>query len=113
MEEKMSGENLLEITDDNFEAEVLKSDIPVLVDIWAPWCGPCRIVGPIIEELAGEYAGKMKVGKLNVDDNSETAMKYQVQSIPTILIFKDGQEIQRIIGARPKPAFKKEIDAVI
>ena len=109
----MSGENLLEITDDNFEAEVLKSDIPVLVDIWAPWCGPCRIVGPIIEELAGEYAGKMKVGKLNVDDNSETAMKYQVQSIPTILIFKDGQEIQRIIGARPKPAFKKEIDAVI
>ena len=109
----MAGENLLEITDDNFEAEVLKSDIPVLVDIWAPWCGPCRIVGPIIEELAGEYAGKMKVGKLNVDDNSETAMKYQVQSIPTILIFKDGQEIQRIIGARPKPAFKKEIDAVI
>ena len=109
----MAGENLLEITDDNFEAEVLKSDIPVLVDLWAPWCGPCRIVGPIIEELAGEYAGKMKVGKLNVDDNSETAMKYQVQSIPTILIFKDGQEIQRIIGARPKPAFKKEIDAVI
>ena len=109
----MAAENLLEITDDNFEAEVLKSDIPVLVDIWAPWCGPCRIVGPIIEELAGEYAGKMKVGKLNVDDNSETAMKYQVQSIPTILIFKDGQEIQRIIGARPKPAFKKEIDAVI
>ncbi|MBM3240718.1 thioredoxin [Candidatus Poribacteria bacterium] len=109
----MAGENLLEIKDDNFEAEVLKSDIPVLVDIWAPWCGPCRIVGPIIEELANEYAGKMKVGKLNVDDNSETAMKYQIQSIPTILIFKGGQEVQRLIGARPKPAFKKEIDAVI
>jgi len=70
-------------------------------------------VGPIIEELANEYAGKMKVGKLNVDDNSETAMKYQIQSIPTILIFKGGQEVQRLIGARPKPAFKKEIDAVI
>ena len=109
----MAGENLLEIKDDNFEAEVLKSDIPVLVDIWAPWCGPCRIVGPIIEELANEYAGKMKVGKLNVDDNSETAMKYQIQSIPTILIFKGGKEVQRLIGARPKQAFKKEIDAVI
>jgi len=109
----MAVENLLEIKDSNFETEVLKSDIPVLVDIWAPWCGPCRIVGPIIEELANEYAGKMKVGKLNVDDNSETAMKYQIQSIPTILIFKDGKEVQRLIGARPKPAFKKEIDAVI
>jgi thioredoxin 1 len=109
----MAAENLLEIKDDNFEAEVLKSDIPVLVDIWAPWCGPCRIVGPIIEELANEYAGKMKVGKLNVDENSETAMKYQIQSIPTILIFKGGNEVQRLIGARPKPAFKKEIDAVI
>ena len=109
----MAAENLLEIKDDNFEAEVLKSDIPVLVDIWAPWCGPCRIVGPIIEELANEYAGKMKVGKLNVDDNSETAMKYQIHSIPTILIFKGGKEVQRLIGARPKPEFKKEIDAVI
>jgi thioredoxin 1 len=109
----MAVENLLEITDSNFEAEVLKSDIPVLVDIWAPWCGPCRIVGPIIEGLANEYAGKMKVGKLNVDDNSETAMKYQIQSIPTILIFKGGKEVQRLIGARPKQVFKKEIDAVI
>ncbi len=109
----MAGENLLEITDDNFEAEVLQSDIPVLVDLWAPWCGPCRIVSPIIEELADEYAGKVKVGKLNVDDNGETAIKYQVQSIPTIFIFKGGQEVQRIVGARPKQAFQKEIDTVI
>jgi len=98
----------VEITKDNFEAEVLKSDIPVLVDIWAPWCKPCREVGPIIEELANEYAGKMKIGKLNVDGNSEMAMKYQIQSIPTILIFKGGKEVQRLMGARPKPAFKKE-----
>ena len=109
----MAGENLLEITDDNFEAEVLQSDIPVLVDLWAPWCGPCRIVSPIIEELADEYAGKVKVGKLNVDDNGETAIKYQVQSIPTIFIFKGGREVQRIVGARPKQAFQKEIDTVI
>ena len=109
----MAGENLLEITDDNFEAEVLQSDIPVLVDLWAPWCGPCRIVSPIIEELADEYAGKFKAGKLNVDENGETIMKYGIQSIPTILIFKGGREVQRIIGARPKQAFKKEIDAVI
>ena len=109
----MAVENLFEITDSNFEAEVLKSDIPVFVDIWAPWCGPCRIVCPIIEGLANEYAGKMKVCKLNVDDNSETAMKYQIQSIPTILIFKGGKEVQRLICARPKQVFKKEIDAVI
>ena len=109
----MAGKNLLEITDDNFEAEVLQSDVPVLVDFWATWCAPCRMVAPIVEELADEYAGKLKVGKLNVDDNGDTAVKYNIQSIPTIMIFKAGQEAQRIMGARPKQAFKKEIDAVI
>jgi len=109
----MAAENLLEITDDNFEAEVLKSDTPVLVDFWAPWCGPCKIVGPIVEDLADEYKGKMKVGKLNVDDNSGSTVKYNIQSIPTLIIFKGSEEVQRIIGAQPKQAFKKKIDAVI
>ena len=109
----MASENVLEITGENFEAEVLQSDIPVLLDLWAEWCGPCRIVSPIVEELADEYAGKMKVGKVNVDDNGDLAVKYNVQSIPTLLIFKNGKEEERIIGARPKQAFKAKIDVVI
>jgi thioredoxin 1 len=89
-------------TDDNFEQEVLKSDKPVLIDFWAVWCGPCKIIAPIVEELAAEYEGKAKIGKLDVDENQQTSIKYGVRSIPTLLIFKDGNLKDTIIGAVPK-----------
>jgi thioredoxin 1 len=90
------------ITDNNFESEVLKSDKPVLIDFWAAWCGPCRIIAPIVEEIATDYKDKVKVGKLDVDENQETSIKYGVRSIPTLLIFKDGELKETIIGAVPK-----------
>ena len=90
------------ITKNNFEAEVLKSDIPVLVDFWASWCGPCKMLSPIIEEIEKEYAGRVKVGKVNVDEEIELAQKYQVASIPTVLIFRNGQVANTSIGYRPK-----------
>ncbi len=90
------------ITDDNFETEVTKSDKPVLIDFWAAWCGPCRMIAPIVEELAQEYDGKIKIGKLDVDENQQTAIKFGVRSIPTILIFKNGALKDTIIGAVPK-----------
>ena len=99
-------------TDQNFQAEVLDSKTPVLVDFWAEWCAPCRIVGPIVEELATEYSGKLKVGKLNVDEN-QIAGKYGIMSIPSLLIFKDGQAVKTMIGAQSKDNFKKEIDSVL
>ena len=102
--------NYIEVNDKNFETEVLKSDIPVLVDFWAPWCGPCRMVTPIVEEIATEYKDKIKVCKLNTDDSSEIAMKYQIVSIPTLAIFKNGKEVKRQVGALNKPALKKFID---
>ena len=101
----MSG-NLVEFTDDNFDQEALKSDLPVMVDFWAPWCAPCRMVGPIIDELANAYSGKIKVGKLNTDDNPGIASRYGIMSIPTILLFKDGQIIERISGAVPRKVFE-------
>jgi thioredoxin 1 len=100
---------VLEITDATFEDAVLNADIPIVVDFWAEWCGPCKMIAPIMEELAGEYADKFKVGKLNVDDNRETAMKYRVLSIPTLLVFSDGEIKQQIIGALPKGALKDKI----
>lgn len=100
------------ITDADFEAEVLKSDIPVVVDFWAPWCGPCKTMIPIIEELTEEYAGKVKFVKMNVDDNGETAGKFSVMSIPTFIIFKDGEPAATFVGAKSKEDIKKEIDAV-
>ena len=90
------------VTDDNFDNEVLKSDIPVFVDFWAPWCGPCKMVGPIVEELSEEYAGKLKVCKCNVDDNTDTAAKYGIRSIPTFIVFKDGKEVNKSMGAVSK-----------
>lgn len=100
-------------TDANFEAEVIKSDIPVVVDFWATWCGPCKMVAPIMDELATEFDGKAKVGKLDVDANQETAIKYGVRSIPTVLIIKDGEVRDTIIGAVAKESFAEKIQAVL
>ncbi len=99
----------VEITDSNFEEEVLKSDIPVIIDFWAVWCGPCKMIHPIVEELAEEYDGKLKVGKLDVDVNQQTAIRYGVRSIPTVLLFKDGEVKETIIGAVPKAFFVEKI----
>ncbi len=101
------------ITDDNFENEVLKSELPVIIDFWAEWCSPCRLIAPIIEELANEYEGKVKVGKLDVDVNQQTAIKYGVRSIPTVLMFKDGEVKDVIIGAVPKAMFVEKLEKLI
>ncbi len=103
----------LEFTDQNFSTEVLQSDKPVLVDFWAVWCGPCKMIAPIVEELAGEYEGKAKVGKLDVDNNQESAIKYGVRSIPTVLIFKGGKVVDTIIGAVPKIHLKQKLEAAV
>lgn len=101
------------ITDDNFSTEVLNSDKPVIIDFWAVWCGPCKMIAPIVEELASEYEGKLKVGKLDVDNNQQSAIKYGVRSIPTLLIFKSGQVVDTIIGAVPKVHIKQKVEAVL
>lgn len=100
-------------TDSNFEAEALKSEVPVVVDFWAEWCGPCRMIAPIMEELSSEYNGKIKIGKLDVDNNQETAIKYGVRSIPTVLFFKGGRLADTIIGAAPKNQFEQKIKSLI
>lgn len=103
----------IHVSDAAFEKAVLKSDIPVLVDFWAPWCGPCRMVAPSVEKLAGEYAGRLLVAKVNTDDNPEYAMKYGVQGIPTLLFVRGGQVVDRIVGAAPYPMIKARVDAVL
>ena len=103
----------LEITDATFEEVVLKSDKPVVVDFWAAWCGPCRMVGPIIDEVSTEYEGKAVVGKLDVDANQEFAAKYGVRNIPTVLVFKDGEIVNRQVGVSPKKAYTDAIDALL
>ncbi len=104
---------LVTITDDNFEEEVLKSDKPVLIDFWATWCGPCRMIAPIVEEMATEYDGKAKIGKLDVDSNQQTSIKYGVRSIPTLLIFKNGEVKETIIGAVPKANLVAKLESVL
>ena len=103
----------VEIEEAKFDEAVLKAKIPVLVDFWAPWCGPCRMVAPIVDELAGEYDGKVGFFKVNVDDNRKIANKYGVMSIPTLIIFKNGAPVGNIVGFRPKPELKKSLDAAL
>jgi thioredoxin 1 len=102
--------NVTAVTTNNFENEVLKSNTPVLVDFWAAWCGPCRMVAPVIDQLAEQYAGKVKVVKLNVDENPEIAGKYEILSIPTVYLFKNGSKAEELVGARPKQSFEQMID---
>jgi len=106
----MANDKIVTVKDDNFESEVLKSGVPVLVDFWAEWCGPCRMVAPVLDELADELDGNVRIVKLNVDENQQIAYQFQVQSIPTFILFKNGQMADRMMGAMPKAAFQKFLD---
>ena len=102
--------NVLQVSDADFEAEVIRSNLPVLIDFWAPWCGPCKVIAPVVEELAGEYQGRLKVAKMNVDDNPLTPSRYGVRGIPNLIIIKDGVVKEQIVGAAPKAKLVQAID---
>ena len=106
----MAGENVLTFTDSNFKSDVVESSQPVLVDFWAAWCGPCRMIAPVVDEIATDYAGKVKVGKVNVDENRQVAMDFGVMSIPTLLVFKNGQPAERIVGYQNKQQLTAVLD---
>lgn len=105
--------NVKELSESNFDAEVLQSDQPVLIDFWAPWCGPCRMVGPIVEELAAENADSVVIGKVNIDDNQTLATNYQVSSIPTLMVFKGGEVVDRFVGVQPKNRLQQALDQAL
>jgi len=108
----MAG-TITEVTDNNFQSEVIESDVPVLVDFWAPWCGPCRMVAPVLEEIASEKGEALKIVKLNVDDNQQTAMSYEVLSIPTLILFKNGAIAKKVVGAYPKRKLEAELEPAL
>ncbi len=107
------SDNVVEINDGNFDEQVLQSAIPTLVDFWAPWCGPCKSIAPILEEIAGEYDGKLKIAKMNVDENPSTPTKYSVRGIPNLVFFKDGEVVEQIVGAVPKEQLISAIDKLV
>jgi thioredoxin 1 len=108
----MAG-NVPEVTDNNFQAEVIESELPVLVDFWAPWCGPCRMVAPVVEEIAQERAGELKVVKMNTDENQQTAVAFNIMSIPTLILFRNGQPAKTVIGAYPKRKLEAELEPAL
>ncbi len=109
----MAAANILTLTETNFSDEVLKSAVPVLVDFWAEWCGPCKMIAPVLDELAGEYSGKLKIGKVNIDEHQQVAINYGIQSIPTLLFVKNGQVVEQVVGSRGKRDLKASIDRVL